>query len=215
MKEHTLEALKELFLKKKVLEIHDVIKVVNASSRMTAYRYLKRLDYLSSYTHARQFYTLKGIPEFDRDGLWHYGEVGFSQHGTLMNTIIHLVDNSSSGRTNFDLEQQNRIYVQNALLSLVKTNKLKRKKHRGVYVYFSADPAACPKQIEKRYKLGAKKRLPDWVVAEVLIECLRSLKAVPQMDEVAARLSKRGSVITREQVEQVFKENGLEKKTPG
>jgi len=55
MKKNTiLEQLKALFLKKKILEIHDVIQTVNATSRMTAYRYLKKLDYISSYMHARQ-----------------------------------------------------------------------------------------------------------------------------------------------------------------
>jgi len=213
MTETTLKSLKDLFLKKNVLDIQDVMNAVNATSRMTAYRYLKKLDYFSSYTHARQFYTLKSIPEFDKDGLWHYGEIGFSKYGTLTDTIIHLVNDSKNGKTNSDLEKQQRIYVQNALLSLVRSKKIKREEENGKYVYFSSDLEIYSKQIEKRNKVGSRKRLPDFIVAEILIEAIRSLMGIPQIDEVLTRLSKRGSLITHEQVKQVFDEYDLEKKT--
>ena len=214
MKNNThLEQLQDLFLKKKILGIHDVMQIVNATSRMTAYRYLKKLDYISSYTHARQFYTLRSIPEFDSDGLWHFGEVGFSKYGTLMETIIHLVNHSKSGKTNSDLEKQQRIYVQNALLSLVKTEKIRREEQNGVYVYFSADPEIGHNQMEKRNKIGSRRQVPIWIAVEILIETIKSITGEPNIDEVMTRLSKRGSSITREQVEQVFEENGLEKKT--
>ena len=212
MKKNLLDNLKNVFLKKSVLEIHDVINAVNATSRMTAYRYLKKLDYLSSYTHARQFYTLKTIPEFDEDGLWYFGDIGFSKHGTLMETIIHLINHSKSGKTSSDLEKKQRVYVQNTLLSLVKSKKISREQQDGVYVYFSADLETSRRQIEKRNKKGSRKRLPEWIVVEILIEVIRSLAEKPHTDEVAMRLLKRGSLITRAQVEQVFEENDLKKK---
>lgn len=213
MKKKLLNDLESVFLKKSVLEIQDVISAVNATSRMTAYRYLKKLDYLSSYTHARQFYTLKNIPEFDKDGLWHFGDIGFSKHGTLMDTIVHLINHSKSGKTNSDLEKQQRIYVQNALLCLVKDKKISREQQDGVYVYFSADLETSRRQMKKYNEKGCRKRLPEWIVAEILIEIIRSLAGRPDVDEVATRLSKRGSLITRAQVEQVFEEHNLEKKT--
>lgn len=214
MKKNTpLEQLKALFLKKKVLEIHDVIQAVNATCRMTAYRYLKKLGYISSYTHARQFYTLEFIPEFNSDGLWHFGEVGFSKHGTLEETITHLINHSKSGKTNLDLEKQHRVYVQNALLSLVRTEKISREEQDGVYVYFSADREIGHNQIANRNRIGKQKPLPVWVIVEVLAETIRLLTGEPNIDEVMACLKKRGSSITYEQVEQVFKEYNLEKKT--
>lgn len=214
MKKALLDNLKNAFLKKSVLEIHDVTNAVNATSRMTAYRYLKKLDYLSSYTHARQFYTLKNIPEFDEDGLWHFGDIGFSKHGTLVETIVHLINHSKNGKTSSDLEKQQRVYVQNALLSLVKSKKISRELQDGVYVYVSADLETGRRQMERRNKKGSTKRLPEWIVVEILIEIIRSLAEKPDIDEVATRLSKRGSLITRTQVEQVFEEHDLKKKTP-
>jgi hypothetical protein len=95
-----LDVLKDLFIKEKVLNVRQVMNAVGATTRMTAYKYMKPLQYLTSYTHAGKYYTLKSIPEFDKDGLWHFGDIGFSKYGTLMETISHLVNNSISGKTN-------------------------------------------------------------------------------------------------------------------
>jgi hypothetical protein len=214
MKEETpLDSIKKLFMKKKVLRTDDVIGAARATSRMTAHRYLKKLDCLSSYTHARQFYTLGSIPEFDTDGLWHFGDISFSRHGTLIDSIIHLVQHSKNGRTNPELAKQLRVYAQNALLGLFKKGKIQRKELNGVYVYVSSDPEIALKQMAKRTKRGDERPLPDWIVVEVLVATIKSLKGKPNSSEVIIYLSQYGSSVTREQVEQVFEEHDLVKKT--
>jgi len=209
----TIDILRELFLKQKVLTIKEVICAVHATTRMTAYKYMRQLGYLSSYTHAGMYYTLIDIPEFDRDGLWHFGDIGFSKHGTLMETVVYLINHSKNGKTNSDLEKQQHIYVQNALLSLVKAKKINRELQDGVYVYFSTDLETSRRQMERRNEKECRERLPEWIVAEILIEIIRSLAGRPDIDEIAMRLSKRGSLITHAQVKQVFEEHDLEKKT--
>lgn len=214
MKEETpLDCIKKLFIKKKVLGTHDVMRAAHATSRMTAHRYLKKLDYLSSYTHARQFYTLGSIPEFDTDGLWHFGDISFSRNGTLIDSIIHLVQHSKNGRTNLELAKQLRVYVQNALLGLFKKGKIQRQELNGVYVYVSSDPEIALKQMAKRTKRGDERPIPDWIVVEVLVATIKSLKGKPNPSEVIIYLSQYGSSVTREQVEQVFEEHNLLKKT--
>lgn len=214
MKEETpLDSIKKLFKKKKVLRTDDVIGAARATSRMTAHRYLKKLDCLSSYTHARQFYTLGSIPEFDTDGLWHFGDISFSRHGTLIDSITHLVQHSKNGRTNPELAKQLRVYAQNALLGLFKKGKIQRKELNGVYVYVSSDPEIALKQVAKRTKRGDERPLPDWIVVEVLVATIKSLKGKPNSSEVIIYLSQYGSSVTREQVEQVFEEHDLVKKT--
>lgn len=212
MLNHHLDMLRDLFIKNIVLDVGDVMKAVGATTRMTAYKYMKQLDYLSSYTHAGRYYTLKNIPVFDEDGLWHFDDIGFSKYGTLKETIIHLVNGSKNGKTNSELEKQQRIYVQNALLSLVKARKIRREERNGVYVYFSPDPEISNTQMRRRNEIGSTKRLPDWIVAEILIEAIRSSTEKPCIDKIVMRLSNRGSLITRKQVEQVFEEHGLKKK---
>ena len=196
--ENTLEILEKLFVKQKVLTINEVICAIQTTTRMTAYKYMRQLGYLSSYTHAGRYYTLSNIPEFDEDGLWHFGEIGFSKHGTLMETLVHLINHSKNGKICSDLEKQQRIYVQNALLSLIKSKKISREQQDGVYVYLSADLETGRRQMEKRNKKGSTKRLPEWIVAEILIEIIRSLAEKPDVDAVTTCLSKRGSLITRD-----------------
>jgi len=52
--------------------------------------------------------------------------------------------------------------------------------------------------------------MSEGIIAEILIETIRSFPVQPEIDAVVKRLSKKGSLITREQAEQVFEENELE-----
>lgn len=207
-----LETLRKRFMKQKVLEISDVYHIVRTNSRKTVYRYLKKLDHLSSYTHAGKYYTLKDIPKFDKDGLWYFGDIGFSIHGTLKETIIHLVNASKNGKNSSELEKQQRVYVHNALLSLVRSKKLSREEINGLYVYFSSDTKHCTEQITHRRE---KKKLPsllDLTVIQILITTIQRTPGYVTADEVVQQLKKQGSSITLEQVDQVFQEYSLEKK---
>lgn len=210
----SLNNLRTLFLKKKTLNMNQLFKTLNTTSRTTAFRYLKELKHLTSYTHNGKYYTLPEIAQFDQDGFWYYGDIGFSCYGTLMNTLTHVITMSKSGKTNSELEKHFRTRVQNSLQNLLKTNKITAKK--GVvqhHLYVHPDPAICDLQIKKRMKVGERKRLPEWIIAEILIETIRSFPMPPQIDAVMKCLSKRGSLINKEQVKQVFEEMELEKKT--
>lgn len=81
------------------------------------------------------------------------------------------------------------------------------------HLYVGSDPAVSERQIKRRTEVGERKRLPDWIVGEILVETIRSFPVQPEIDDVVKRLSKRGSLITRDQVMQVFEENDLQKKT--
>ena len=64
-KKDKLRAIREMFHKKKVLKINDIFKILGTKSRMTAYRYMKEMDYLTSYSHKTQYYTLSEISKID------------------------------------------------------------------------------------------------------------------------------------------------------
>jgi Uri superfamily endonuclease len=209
-----VEKLREVFLKRHVLDIKDVYKTIRTNSRTTAYRYLQKLDALSSYSHAGKYYTLKEIAQFDEDGLWHNGEIGFSRYGTLMNTIVHLISVCDNGKSCSELEKQQRVYVQNALLTLVKTKKLSRQVVNGVYVYVSADPDQSLRQIQNRFEQEEIAPLPDWIVMQVLVATIKCISEHVKEEEVALLLKKQGSSVTLDQVQRVFKLYSLEKKTP-
>ena len=72
-----------LFRKRRVVTMDDLREVVGSSSRMTVFRRLSQIEYISSYTHAGRYYTLYDIARFDSDGLWFYDDIGFSQKGSF------------------------------------------------------------------------------------------------------------------------------------
>ena len=75
--------LRALFKRSKVLKLEQIMEVIGERSTRTVFRCLKQLDYISSYTHTRSYYTLKEIATFNQEGFWHYGQIGFSVHGSL------------------------------------------------------------------------------------------------------------------------------------
>jgi hypothetical protein len=68
-------------------------------------RLLKQIGYFRSYTDNGKWYTLRDTPQFNREGIWHHKQIGFSKHGSLIATIGYLVARSASGLSARDLGQ--------------------------------------------------------------------------------------------------------------
>ena len=208
------DRLRKQFKKRRVLEISEIMRLLATTSRSTVYRHLKQLDYLSSYSHSGKFYTLRELVKFDETGLCRLGDIGFSEHGTLANTMAHIIEHSEAGKTSSELEHQYHLRVKNALLSLVETKRIGREKLEGrIFVYLSAEHSKGQQQLKKRKK-GVPGPLPEWLVLEVLVATIRASTEVVDAHIVASQLRKRGSHIRQEQVQQVFETYDLEKKTP-
>ena len=75
-------------------------------SHMTVVRALKKYGYHTSYNKNSAYYTLKDIPAFDVHGLWAHGDVRFSEHGTLMETILVMVNQAGAGYTVREIEKE-------------------------------------------------------------------------------------------------------------
>ena len=211
-KKDKLEAIKALFRKKKVLRIVDIFKLLETTSRMTVHRHIKELDYLTSYSHKGQYYTLKEIAQFDENGLWHHDDIGFSKQGTLFDTIAHFVNCSEEGMTSSELQMESRTVVKYALLDLVEKNKLSRAKPSHVYVYLSPDPTKAEKQLKKRQDMIIDS-VDDAVALRVLLIAYRLIEGGVSSEQVAITLKKEGSNISLKVVQQIFQRYGLEKKT--
>ena len=204
------QALKALFNKKKALKIEDLFKVIETTSRMTVHRYLKELEYLTSYTHKGRYYTLTEIAQFDAHGLWYYGDIGFSKHGTLFETVTYLVNSSEKGMTATELHIESQRIVKHALLDLVEKGKLSRVKPDNWYVYLSSDSSKAEKQLKKRQAM-IKIIIDDSTALRVILMAYRLRKKDVSPELVADSLQKEGSKISQETVYQVFKQHELEK----
>ncbi|MCP4749940.1 MAG: hypothetical protein GY866_03515, partial [Proteobacteria bacterium] len=124
-------------------ELKDLLKT---RSRMTVFRKLKKLDYISSCSHKGKYYSLNALAEYDEHGVWLYESVSFSKHGTVGKTLEHLIDNSPKGCSAYELYSILEIKVDDALLALVKNGGATRKKTSGCYVYYSKAPNLARKQ---------------------------------------------------------------------
>ena len=213
-KPDALKALRGFFKKKRVAMLPDIYALLGTTSRMSAFRRLRELDYLSSFSHVGRYYTLPGVANFDPQGLWFYEEAGFSRFGNLKETVIHLVDQSVAGKTHEELEQQLRLRVHNTLLDLVRSDKLAREAFEGVFVYLSRRSDRAQQQLARRREgVGdsAQDVLPDGIVIEVLAEIIRSNRVQIDQSALLTRLTKRGIRISALQLNQLCARLGLKK----
>lgn len=209
--------VENLLRKCRVVTMSDLGEVIGSSSRMTVFRRLRQVEYVTSYTHAGRYYTLYDIARFDSDGIWFYDDIGFSQNGSLKNTVTYLVDGSDAGKFHFDLERQLRVRVHNVLLNLVQSKQIERIKFEGQYLYLSSDKARSTKQIQQRDKLPMQARhipvfISEPLVIEIMAEVIRQSKRHPRADQVASALAIRGLPIAEKDVMAVFDQYDIEKK---
>ena len=209
--------VENLLRKRRVVTMKDLCEVIESSSRMTVFRRLRQIEYVTSYTHAGRYYTLYNIARFDSDGIWFYDDIGFSQNGSLKNTVTYLVDRSDAGKFHFDLERQLRVRVHNVLLDLVKSRQIERIKFEGQYLYLSSDKEQSTKQIEQRKQLSMQaRRIPVFIsesmVIEILAEVICQSKRHPRVDQVTSALAIRGLPISEKDVMTVFDQYDIEKK---
>ncbi|MEA1973469.1 MAG: hypothetical protein U9N34_09290, partial [Candidatus Cloacimonadota bacterium] len=145
--------------------------VLGTKVTMTVYRKLKELDYISSCSHRRKYYTLKDVASFDEEGLWFYNSVLFSSFGTIKKTIKAIVNNSKQGLSTRELNKILKSDYKKTLLELFKSNVLNREKISGLYIYFSSNKFIKQKQkltrLTSEKELSLKKVTPDVLMNEL------------------------------------------------
>ncbi|KPA13744.1 hypothetical protein MHK_006049, partial [Candidatus Magnetomorum sp. HK-1] len=112
------------YLKNKKLVTMEELKLrLGTKCRMTVFRRLSKLGYISSYSHSGRYYSLKRIARYNKYGIWSYDSVLFSKYGTLKKTLEFLIDNSYKGYIASELNTILKVKVEDSLLELVK-NKI-------------------------------------------------------------------------------------------
>ncbi len=184
---------------------------------MSVFRRLSAVGYLTSYSHAGRYYTIEEVPEFDEEGLWHHQGVSFSRHGSLKNTVEHLVSDSEAGRTHPELELSLRVRVHNTLLNLVEEKRIGRVHLPRSYLYVNAKRRKAKAQIARRHEeleagaIEREEKLSSTIVVEVLLEIIHGAKVGAEPQAIAARLAARGVSVTASQVEALLEEHGIKK----
>jgi hypothetical protein len=213
-KEDSLNALNLFFKANRIARIDDLFTLLGTNSRMSIFRKLRELNYLSSYTHAGAYYTLRHIPNFDSTGLWCFNEIGFSKKGNLKETLLYLIEKAESGKTHDELKNQLHIRVQNTLLDLINSDKINRTKISNTYLYTSANGIQSKKQIQNRQvtmKEYKEMGFPDWIIIEILAAIIRVKSIIIDSQKIVSELKLRKIPITIEQVENVTNQFNLKK----
>jgi hypothetical protein len=210
-------ALLRLFRKRLVVTLDPLLETLRTPARMSVFRRLSPLGYLTSYSHAGRYYTLRDIPEFDEKGLWHHLGVSFSRHGSLKNTVEHIVNDSQAGQTHPELETILGVRVHNTLLDLVEEERIRRVSLDRYFLYVDRKRRIANAQIKQRQqeikKEAAKpeEKPASEIVIEVLLEIIHGAKVQAEPSVIVARLAARGISVSAAQVTTIFEEHGLKK----
>ncbi len=209
------ERLKKLF-DRRTCWMLDPLAQALGYALISVRRFLKQTGYFRSYTDNGKWYTLRDAPHFDRDGLWHFKGIGFSQHGSLTATIEHLVARSPAGLSAGELSEKLQHPCPAVLTQLHKAGQLDRLPLAGQFRYLATDP-----QLNRRQREAAAAwmhaptpgaALNTQTALWVLVEYVKN----PGMsfELIAALVQQQHHVaVAPESIQRFFQEQGL-KKTP-
>lgn len=147
---YSKKELEKLFKRRKIAAMSEMKKALGTDVNVTVFRKLKELSYHTSYSHGGRYYTLDRTVKFDHLGLYSFQSVYFSRHGTLLSTIEFLVNHSKAGYFGAEIQDLLHVGSKEALLKLVKQERIRREKMGGLYLYCSSKPAVNKQQLLTR-----------------------------------------------------------------
>ena len=133
------DRLRSFLEKERIATLSQLKNALGSTGTMTVFRKLKALGYLSSYSHRGGYYTLLGVPEFDRKGLWSLHSVYFSKYGNLLETLAEFVQESEAGLSAGELEDLLHVECKRAALKLYREGRIERQKISGLYLYLAGE----------------------------------------------------------------------------
>lgn len=199
--------------RKKIFKLDQLVSQLKCSVP-TARMKLKRWGAYTSYNQNGRYYTLLAVPRFDPNGLWCFKDICFSKNGNLKNTLIYLIEQSSTGLTGKEIGDLVRLAPRSFLHHFRDVPGIKRDKIGGVYVYFADNPDRYQVQLALRLRelADVKESLRDFemvLVLSALIKhhgiTLEEIMALPEIKVAGVSVHAVRGFLIRE---------GLQKKMP-
>lgn len=203
--------LRKLIRSAKVVSLSMLLACLESKSRVTAFRHLKSIGYLTSFTHGNIYYSLTDIPTFDMHGLWFFKGIGFSRLGKLKPTVNYLVENSETGLTHEELRDILKVRVHNTLLELVKAQVIKREDIDKKYVYLSANTTIADRQRNSRGHNPSAKFPTNIEAILILVEIIKDPTVAHE--KISSRLKSKGHKIGVAVIHNLLEFHGLLKKS--
>lgn len=138
--------LQRLFQRRHIATLPELKSTLGTDVRMTVFRKLAPLSYLTSYSHRGAYYTLSSIAQFDAQGLWHCRDAWFSRHGTLLDTLAAWVTAAPAGYLVSELAGLLHVPVKDPLRTLVERVRLSRHTLDNGWLYCAKDRARQQEQ---------------------------------------------------------------------
>jgi hypothetical protein len=200
----------DVFKQHKILTFTEICLVMQLSVA-TVRRRLKEWKVISSYNKKGKYYTLPSIPQFNKQGLWKYEGAFFSKHGTMKNTIIHLVQISKSGLSSSELADILSVNPNSYLPQFKQIEGVRKEKHKREMVYFSSDEEVYQRQKKNRFppEPTTLKLPPDAISIIILVELIKNPSSTPA--ELSQTLIQSGYNISIQEIENLFESHGLKK----
>jgi hypothetical protein len=149
------------------------------------------------------------IPTFNQYGLWHFGDIHFSRYGSLKQTYINVVTNSSKALTGAEIGDILRMDPRSFLSHFKDIEQVCRQKVAGRYVYYVTE-----NQLTYLTRTQSSiSPITDTVGIQILVLQIK----FPDYNETEIHrlLNKQGIKTSKESILDFYKKHGIEKKTKG
>jgi len=197
----------------KVFTLDKLLSLLSCSTP-TARLKLKQWKAYTSYNKNSRYYAMPTVACFDENGMWHYENIFFSKYGNLRNTVIHLINNSSSGLSGKEIGDFVRLPVRSFLHHFRNIAGIQREKREGVYIYFSEDPDRYKQQLQGRLnRLESPDKLFTDADSVVILTALIKHHEIG-MEDIMALPEVRARKFSHAVIGDFMNRHGLLKKTP-
>jgi len=199
-------------LRKKIFTFDQLISMLKCSVRSGRNK-LKEWQAYSSYNKNGSYYTLPSVPHFDKNGLWQHKDAYFSQNRSLKNTIVFIVNRSSSGLSGSQIGDILKLSPRSFLHHFRRTPGIQREKHGGVYIYFSDKHDVYKRQLQNRQDSikSTIKPMSDIDVVLLLVSFIKhnniSINSFMDLPEVKEKK------FSADSIRNFFDQHNLQKKT--
>jgi len=197
----------------KVFTLDKLLSLLSCSTP-TARLKLKQWKAYTSYNKNSRYYAMPTVACFDENGMWHYENIFFSKYGNLRNTVIHLINNSSSGLSGKEIGDFVRLPVRSFLHHFRNIAGIQREKREGVYIYFSENPDRYKQQLQGRLnRLESPDKLFTDADSVVILTALIKHHEIG-MEDIMALPEVRARKFSHAVIGDFMNRHGLLKKTP-
>jgi hypothetical protein len=146
--------LKRVLEQKTVCTFEELAHALGTDARMTVFRKLAELSYLTSYSHRGKYYALRSRCRFDPSGLWSHQGVWFSTYGTLLDTGEAFVNGAVAGYSANELDNTLHVQTRQSLLHLHNEGLIDRERIDSTFIYLAVGAREQQRQIAARRKIA-------------------------------------------------------------